>query len=209
MPLDHLGFRLSRTAVNSFHGSAESNPSYIMALACDAADAQAAVAGSEFDLKLYERESLRCVTTLAAPAHTARINELTYAPVGSTVAGSLFSTSSDGTIRGWDSLSSAGPSLELRSGREEVWSVAASAGPLLAAGTQSAVVLWDVRKADRPVASLELHTESVSAVRFQPGCATTLVSGSVDGLVCSIDCRHSAGARELGGLVRREPRATE
>jgi len=190
------GFGLRQTCVNSFHGSAEQNPSYIMSLACDASEVHAAVAGSEFDLKIYERESLRLVTTLAAPAHSGRINEIAYAPAGSVAAGTLFSASSDGSVRGWDTSAppGAGPSVQLR-GRDEVWSISASDGPLLAAGTDKAVVLWDLRKASAPVASLEVHTEAVTAVRFQPGSATSLVSGSVDELICSIDCRCRARSR--------------
>ena len=183
-------YALWQTTVNSFHGSAENDPSYIMDLVCDASERHAAVAGSEFDLKLYDRQSLQCDTTLALPAHSDRINELTYAPAGSSVAGRLFSASSDGTVRGWDAAAPprTGCAMEFR-GKDEVWSISVSDGPLIATGTQSAVVLWDVRKATTPAALLEVHTEPVTAVRFQPGSATALVSGSVDELICSIDCR--------------------
>jgi WD40 repeat protein len=188
--LPSSGFGLWRTAVNSFNGSADNNPSYIMDLACDASELHAAVAGSEFDLKLYERETLRCSATLATEAHSDRINELSHAPTGSAVAGTFFSASSDGHVRGWDATvpPRAGCSLDFR-GKDEVWSVSASDGALVATGTQTAIVLWDVRKPGSPFARLEVHTEPVTAVRFQPGSATALVSGSIDELICSIDCR--------------------
>lgn len=205
------GFGVWRTAVNSFSGSAENNPSYIMDLVCDASELHAAVAGSEFDLKLYERETLSCCAMLAAAAHSDRINELSYAPTGSAVAGTLFSASSDGHVRGWDASvpPRAGCSLDF-GGRDEVWSVSASDGPLVATGTQSAIVLWDVRKSGSPAARLEVHTEPVTAVSFQPGSATSLVSGSVDELICSIDCRWRGpspgpAARATPAWVRGTP----
>jgi len=177
-----------------------------MGLASPAAAAAAvAVAGSERELKLYDRATLQCTRTVAAPAHADRVNEISFAPPRSAAAGLLFSASSDGAVRAWDCGGGGGggaaPSLELRGGREEVWSVSVSDGPLVAAGTQAALLLWDVRRADTPAARLEVHTEAVSAVRFQPGSATALVSGSVDGLICSIDCRQTNDDDAVTGVI--------
>jgi len=142
-------FRLTHTAVNSFKGSADNDPSYIMGLASPAAAAAAvAVAGSERELKLYDRATLQCTRTVAAPAHADRVNEVSFAPPRSAAAGLLFSASSDGAVRAWDCGGGGGggaaPSLELRGGREEVWSVSVSDGPLVAAGTQAAPRLTEI-----------------------------------------------------------------
>ena len=53
-------------------------------------------------------------------------------------------------------------------------------------GTETGVVVWDVRKTQAPFARYEVHTESVSQVRFQ-GAGSALLSGSLDGLICELD----------------------
>ena len=155
-----------------------------------------AAATSDRAIHLLDSATLRPIRTLAA-AHTDRINELTFAP-----ASSLVSVSSDGTVKLWDagaSSSGGGPVATLLAGRpgsgreadagnDEVWSASADAF-LLAAGTETAVVLWDVRKAARPITRYEVHTEAVTAVRFRPHSGGgRLLSGSVDELMCEIDC---------------------
>ena len=114
-----------------------------------------------------------------AKAHDDRINELTFAPAKTLVSGS-----SDGTVKIWDAAQ-AGPLATLRCADDEVWSVSAE-GSYLAAGTNKAVVVWDVRQTRTPLARYEMHTEAVTQVRFVPG-TRRLVSGSMDELVCVLD----------------------
>ena len=179
------------TVINSFTGSAEGDPSYVLSLATDASERVAAVAGSEFDVRLYDRETLRLLGTAGAPAHQGRINEVCFGPAAAPL---LYTASSDGTIKAWDCAAggAASPAATLRERREEVWCVSASTGHLIAAGAQNAVLIWDMRNASKPVCRWEVHTEEVSQVRFQPGSDHVLLSGSVDGLICGLDCRCDA-----------------
>ena len=115
----------------------------------------------------------------------------------------LYSASSDGTVKLWDAKQAANkPQAEFRDATAthgtsggtsgEIWTAASEGGSnLLAAGTESAVAVWDVRKANAaPVARYEVHTEAVTQVRFKPaGGSGILLSGSVDALLCEIDTR--------------------
>lgn len=196
------------TLVNAYGASHTHEPPYTLALARHPTEPQIAAAASDHTVALrrldaaaaHRRQHLVADDALACanggPAHRGRINDLAYGPPH---APTLFSAGSDAAVRGWDArtrASSAAAVLTFTTqsaglGREEVWSVSASTGQLVAAGTQSAVLVWDVRSAARPLHRFEVHTEAVSAVRFQPGSPTTLLSGSVDGLLCAIDCTQA------------------
>jgi len=224
VPLRTPPFAHQRTVINSFSGAADDDPSYVLSLSGDATGRLAAVAGSEFDLKLYDRATLQPLGALGTPAHAGRINEICFG--GAAAPGLLYSASSDHSVRVWDcaSAGAAGPVATLHDRREEVFCLSASAGHLLAAGTQSAVLIWDTRRAGKPLCRWEVHTDEVTQVCFppnpnpnpktnpnpnsnpnpnpnpspnpdqvcfQPGSEHVLLSGSVDGLICALDCRHS------------------
>ena len=159
------------------------------ALCSDEHAARIAVATSERALTILDRATLSVVRTLGAPAHADRINELSFVS-----ANLLYSASSDGVLKGWDpSSSAAAPVSQIRSDDgAEIWSVSVEPhlGHLIAMGTESGVVLWDVRRASAPLARYDVHTEAVTQVRFNPGGhgSPSLLSGSMDGLLCVIDC---------------------
>ena len=153
---------------------------YVLSLA--QSDGSLAVATSENTITLLDRTTLKQTATFPK-AHAARINEVSFAPTKTLVSGS-----SDGTVRLWD-VSQTAPLNTLSDTSfkddDEVWSVSAE-GLYVAAGTNNAVVVWDVRQTARPLARYEMHTEAVTQVRFLPG-SRHLVSGSVDELVCVLD----------------------
>ena len=139
-------FAHQRTVINSFSGSADDDPSYVLSLSGDVTGRLAAVAGSEFDLKLYDRATLQPLGALGAPAHAGRINEVCFGAAAA--PGLLYSASSDHSVRVWDSNSgAASPAATLHNRPEEVFCLSAGAGHLLAAGTQSAVLIWDMHRA--------------------------------------------------------------
>ena len=115
-PFAHL-----RTVINSFSGAADDNPSYVLSLCGDQTGRLAAVAGSEFDIKLYDRSTLQPLGAQGAPAHAGRINEVCFG--GAAAPGLLYSASSDHSVRVWDSSSpsAAGPVATLHDRREEVF----------------------------------------------------------------------------------------
>ena len=166
----------------------EQDSACVLCLTSDQTERKVAAVTSERLLGLYDRTTLQDVCSFgsaAAPTHADRINELCFSP-----ADILYSASSDGTVRAWDAgAANAGPSIELSTGGNEVWSVDVDGGWLLAAGTETAVMVWDVRRTATPVVQYEVHTESVTAVRFHPtSSGSHLLTGSMDGLVCEIDC---------------------
>ena len=171
---------------------------YVLDIAVDPSEAVFAAAGSDFGIVLYDRNAMsRTRTALGAGrAHADRINQLCWAPAHSDAlpnAATLFSASSDGAVCAWDGRA-AGASAAvatLRERREEVWAVSVGAGPSVAAGTQTAVLIWDARAPARPVHRWEVHTEAVSQARERdvpPG-------------------DHDA-ARDRAEISRREPQAT-
>jgi WD40 repeat protein len=166
-------------------------PSWVLSLTCDVPGQRLAAATSRRELCLYDRPTLQPVLTLEA--HAARVNELCFAPAGSV----LYSAASDGLIRAWDCKAKPAdkPSCELRdptAPEEEVWSLSLGTGHTLAAGTEGAVVIWDLRKAARPLCRWEVHTEAVTQVHFFEG-GKRLLSGSMDGACCGHASNRNAG----------------
>ena len=160
-------------------------PSWVLNLACDVPGQRLAAATSRCEICLFDRPTMKPLTNLEV--HGARVNEMTFAP-----ASVLYSASSDGLIRGWDckATSSSKPSTTLRDAAEEVWSLSLGASHQLAAGTESAVVIWDLRKTAKPLCRWEVHTEAVTQVRYLNDSAR-LLSASMDGLVCELDCSQT------------------
>ncbi|KAL2535299.1 Transducin/WD40 repeat-like superfamily protein [Forsythia ovata] len=119
--------------------------------------------------------------------HTSVVNEISFS--GPSAPHVLYSSSSDGTLRAWDTRSlqqvssiSAGPSQEVFS-----FSFGGAGNNLLTAGCKSQIFFWDWRT-KKQVANLEeSHMDDVTQVHFVPGHQNKLVSASVDGLMCLFD----------------------
>lgn len=169
--------------------SVDVGPGFALCVEGCADSALLALATSERVLGLRDRVTLTAVNQLAN-AHDARINELCFSGPHT-----LYSASSDGRVRLWDpSAACLAPVREIPAADDgsEVWSVSVEPeAHLVATGTETAVVLWDVRRLTTPLARYEVHTEAVTQVRFRPGSAAapSLLTGSMDGLLCEIDCR--------------------
>jgi WD40 repeat protein len=177
-----------------------------------AADEKAlAVASSKRQISILDFTTLKPIHELKE-AHTDRVNELCFS--GPTT---LYSASSDGSVCIWDvarrPTAPVGtvrcPSKEVRMAggsngtTEEAWSVSAD-GQLIAVGTETAVLVWDARKLASPLATYEVHTEAVTQVRFRPGGHGVLLSGSVDELVCEVDCRISDEEEAVTNILNTE-----
>ena len=135
-----------------------------------------------------------------------RVNELVFAGAP---APHLYSASSDGMVRAWDvRAATPSPSVTLQDASvapEEIWSVSLGGANLLAAGTESAVVIWDLRKSATSLCRWEVHTEPVTQVRFAPGGASmALFSASVDGLICRLDCSQTEEDEAVVGVCNCE-----
>lgn len=119
--------------------------------------------------------------------HSATVNHISFNVPSSPHI--LCSSSSDATIRFWDtrtfhqvSFMNAGPSEEVF-----CFSFGGPADNLLAAGCKSQVVFWDWRTMKRAGCLEESHMEDVTQVHFIPGYQNKLLSASVDGLICLFD----------------------
>ncbi|KQJ81645.1 WD repeat-containing protein GTS1 [Brachypodium distachyon] len=119
--------------------------------------------------------------------HIGTIHEISFSAPSSPHV--VCSSSSDGTVRAWDtrcykqiSLLSGGASHEMFS-----FSFGGSSGNLLAAGSNSQVLLWDWRSSKQLACLEESHMDDVTQVRFAPNQQSRLISAAVDGLVCVFD----------------------
>ena len=178
------------------------DPAWGYALCMDsAADGTLAVATSERTIVFYDLSSQKLVNSQGQHSHASRINELRFSS-----SHTLHSASSDGCVKIWDpSIPSKSPSITLSSDDgTEVWSVDVKA-QMLAAGTESGIVIWDVRHTATPLTRYEVHTEAVTQVRF---CATDerplLISGSMDGLICEMDCSQKDEDEAVVGIHNAE-----
>jgi len=133
------------------------------------------------EIKLYDKNTLGLTADLVG--HAAVVNDLQFAPDQN----QLVSAASDGSVKIWD-IRSRTVAQEFRGG-DELWSSSVSVdGLTLCAGSEAVVYLWDRRVVDHPRLILdEVHTESVTQVRFHPVHRQMLVTGSVDGLVCLLN----------------------
>ncbi|CAL5426004.1 unnamed protein product [Camellia sinensis] len=119
--------------------------------------------------------------------HSSTINQISFS--GSTSPHLLHSSSSDASIRAWDTRSfqqvsclSAGPSQAIFS-----FSFGGSGDNLLAAGSKSQIFFWDWRTKKQIACLEESHMDDVTQVHFVPDHQNKLVSASVDGLMCIFD----------------------
>ncbi|KAK4777174.1 hypothetical protein SAY86_005862 [Trapa natans] len=119
--------------------------------------------------------------------HTATINRISFSgPSGPHV---LHSCSSDGTIRAWDTRTFKEVSC-IRAGHSQeifCFSFGGSSNVLLSAGCDSQILFWDWRNKMQMACLEESHVDDVTQVQFVPEQPNTLVSASVDGLICVFD----------------------
>lgn len=119
--------------------------------------------------------------------HSSVINEISFS--GPSTPHVLYSSSSDGTIRAWDTRSfqqvlsiSAGSSQEVFS-----FSFGGADNNLLTGGCNSQIFFWDWRTKKQVAVLEESHMDDVTQVRFIPDHQNKLISASVDGLMCLFD----------------------
>ncbi|MCJ1321987.1 hypothetical protein MMC15_007332 [Xylographa vitiligo] len=109
-------------------------------------------------------------------------------------AGSVFTAGRDGYVRCWD-LRSGKRTVELKDEKSTPFLSLAVApgGTAVAAGTelthsQATVQMWDLRSPQSPVVRyVECHNDDVTELCYHPSRASSLLSGSTDGLVNILD----------------------
>ncbi|EPS69381.1 hypothetical protein M569_05384 [Genlisea aurea] len=132
-------------------------------------------------VKLYSPLTGTCLGDCSG--HSSTINQISF--VGPSSPHVLYSCSSDGTLRAWDSRSFQQISC-INRGSQEVFSFSfgGAGNNLLAAGCDSEILFWDWRTMKQIACLEEYHIDDVTQVQFVPGRENKLVSASVDGLMC-------------------------
>ncbi|CAN6468911.1 unnamed protein product [Victoria cruziana] len=174
VPLRKLGLR--NTIQTNF------GDDYVFQIASSQEIPAMAVSLSTNMIKLYSPDTGQYLGE--CKGHTKTIHEISFSVPSSPFV--LHSCSSDGTIRAWDTRTFKQVSLLRGGSSQEIFSFSfdQSSGYLLAAGCSSQICFWDLRNS-RALACLEdSHVDDVTQVKFIPEHKNTLVSGSVDGLLC-------------------------
>ncbi|KAK9819875.1 hypothetical protein WJX72_003515 [[Myrmecia] bisecta] len=124
--------------------------------------------------------------------HEGKINEVAFPNPDEPET--LVSCASDGTIRGWDTRS--GQQVDgYTAARQELFTCSQSSH-LVAAGSEGKIIFWDRRTHKQCGCFDETHAQDVTQVRFHPGSTSTLVSGSVEGLISVFDLSQGLDEEE-------------
>lgn len=121
------------------------------------------------------------------PAHAAPIHKLQTDPVNDNI---LYSCSDDATVKIWDSRTPLTNSVNTLTNSRNLpfFSLDVNHGLISAGsqlkGTDSELVLWDLRKLDTTLRSfIDSHNDDITETKFHPTLNNLLLSGSTDGLV--------------------------
>ena len=180
-----MACRLSQTTVHSFPSSEDmdQNP-YVFDMCCNSEDLLAVSAcGPGHIIKVYDKLSLKCVAQLAG--HTAKVNELHFAPAG---VNTLYSASNDGSLRLWDVRAPKPLVHSFTTGGKEIWSAGMSVDSnVSAAGVEYTLRTWDLRTRKLYRSYVDAHTDDVTCVCAHPLLPSVFLTGSEDGLMCAIN----------------------
>ncbi|KAL1978286.1 hypothetical protein VTN31DRAFT_1145 [Thermomyces dupontii] len=150
-----------------------------------------AATASDDSLRVFDRETLRLVSTPSTKAHSGVTSLKEYRDVNG--SGYLATAGRDGAVRLWDIRAKGGaaPAVELstENGRAILSLECDPATNTIVSGTelaqsQAVVALWDVRSPKQPKREfIESHNDDVTELQFHPTRRHVLLSGSTDGLV--------------------------
>ncbi|CAG8443118.1 17870_t:CDS:2 [Acaulospora morrowiae] len=121
----------------------------------------------------------------------------------------LISSSKDGRIAIWDlRVPNSEPVQVLQAGkREPLLSFDVNnLDTILAAGTElfnedAKIIFWDLRNSSIMSQFVESHNDDITQIQFHPTSPSQLISGSVDGLICSFDLKNFDEDNELSGVI--------
>lgn len=170
-----------RTALQASFGAPD-DPDYVFDIASSEDNSVMVVSLSTNALKLYSPITGQFLGDCLG--HTDTINDMVFPDLK--VPHIFCSSSSDGTVRVWDTRMRQQVTLLQSHQSSELFSVSVggSSCNLVAAGGKAKVLFWDWRTRKESACLEECHTEDVTQVRFHPTRKEKLVSASVDGLMC-------------------------
>ena len=131
------------------------------------------------------------------------------AAITADVGAIVWSCSENGIIAAWDVMRSPGSVASFGETRRAPFGCISVGlgGTLIAAGTdegsESRIMFWDVRRLQEPLTIFdESHSDSITQLCFSPNGSTSMISGSVDGLVCAFDLSKPSESAALQSVMK-------
>ncbi|KAJ1434336.1 WD40-repeat-containing domain protein [Ochromonadaceae sp. CCMP2298] len=170
---------------------------------------QLALSLSDNSLSLSDSSTLMCVAKVAA--HTSTINRIEASAMSPHL---LSAASDDQTVSIWDARSFTQPVMRVRVGGEVSALSMGVEGTVLAAASEASIYFFDVRSlstgavagagSKRLGSYSEVHSDTITQLRFHPTHQSALTSASEDGLVCSYDTSAVNEEEALGSVLNTE-----
>eukprot|EP00249_Psilotum_nudum_P013187 c24203_g1_i1 orf=642-1259(-) len=178
-------FSLNKSIQASF--GTPNDPDYVFDIAGSWDDSVMGVSLSTREIKLYSPATGQRLGSYSG--HTGTITDLQF--LDASTPYTFCSSSTDGTIRVWDSRTGQQVNILETGASQELYSftVGGTSENLICAGARAQIRCWDWRTGEEIACMQECHTEDVTQVRFHPSRRDKLVSASVDGLICVFNTR--------------------
>lgn len=169
---------------------------YICHMCGSSAAGKIAVASSNFSSSLYDLETLKCLA--AFEGHTKPVTNLRFHP---TDLNQIISSSTDGTIRFWDTRKAGKSIMTFKDNTAESGQLKpflsfdlSKSGHFLCAGTElfdgdAFLVFGDARTCKVLGGYWESHSDDITQVVFHPLIPDSVASGSSDGLINVYDLK--------------------
>ncbi|CAG8463853.1 2631_t:CDS:2 [Ambispora gerdemannii] len=160
------------------------------------------VSGSNHEIKLYDRNSLRVDCVLS-------FHWDTITKVKAHKENFLLSSSKDASVALWDLRSPGGPVQVFRASRTEPLLAFDfnSSETILAAATElvhndAKIIFWDTRQNNSIAGQFaESHNDDITQLHFHPSIPSKMLSGSTDGLICNYDITNFDEDEALVGVI--------
>jgi WD40 repeat protein len=167
---------------------------YVFKVLCTPDHSAAVASLSNHRLKVYSLAPTQLTHTSDLQGHQSTITDIQFPDP--TCSYAAYTSSTDGTIRGWD-LRSGQQAQAFQAPGQEVLCFSMS-DQLLVAGGQGDVLFWDVRSSKQLGSFTDTHMDDVTQVRLH-AASKKLLSASQDGLIAVFDV--SSGLDEDDGFI--------
>lgn len=167
---------------------------YVFKVLCTPDHSAAVASLSNHRLKVYSVAPTQLTHTADLQGHQSTITDVQFPNAACPYA--AYTSSTDGTIRGWD-LRSGQQAQAFHAPGQEILCFSMS-DQILAAGGQGDVLFWDVRSSKQLGSFTDTHMDDVTQVRLHTA-SRKLLSASQDGLIAVFDV--SSGLDEDDGFI--------
>ena len=212
-----MSFNVHKKAVTSFdrcsteddkEGAADGGV-YVFDVDCVSDGSSVVVSTSDNYLTSYDAESFSQIRKIKA--HSEMINCFDLSKKSSSL---VFSASNDHFIHGWDlRVAECSPIIKIKLSDDVTALSVGISDTLIAAGCGSAISFYDIRcssnwSSGKEAAKLgeysDIHTDTVTQLRFSLANSQMLVSGAEDGLVSLFDTSAADGDDAVVSILNTE-----